>query len=524
MRRWNGWGDDQIDVPLSSGTRERLNALLGPGIITEDATFEQVLRAAPAPKPLANGFLVSSPEERILHARGQSFPDWVALRSGRLGTLPDAVAHPSREDDVMTLLQWAARERVELIPYGGGTSVAGHINPLKSERPIVTVALDRYASLEDFDEVSHIARFGPGARGPDLERELEERKFCLGHYPQSFEYSSLGGWIATRSSGQQSYGYGRIEDLLAGCRVATFSGVLELPELPASAAGPDLKQWVLGSEGRLGIITSASVRVSPLPEHESFHAVVFSSWEAAFEAVRTLVFESVPLSMIRLSDADETAALFHLPGGAERGLDWLGYGTGRCMLIFGATGSRAHTLLTAARTYALCRARGGLPTGTLIGKAWQKNRFRGPYLRNSLWEAGYAVDTLETALPWASVPDAARDIKRALDNGLSARGERVSSFAHLSHVYRDGASVYVTYLFRRAADTDDMLERWRTLKHAASVAIVRNGGTISHQHGVGLDHLPYLREEKSAVGMMLLEQAFSSLDPHGLMNPGKLVD
>jgi alkyldihydroxyacetonephosphate synthase len=420
-------------------------------------------------------------------------------------------------------MRWAERERVVLIPYGGGTSVAGHITPAASDRRVLTLALDRMNRLEDLDSASHIARFQPGVRGTDLEGQLSEHGYRLGHFPQSFEYSTLGGWIATRSSGQQSYGYGRIEDLVSGCRVATFSGMLELPDLPASAAGPDLKQWVLGSEGRLGVITSASVRVSPEPAHESFHAAVFPDWQTAFRAVRQIVDQAVGLSMLRLSDADETALLFQLPALAEQGLSWFGYPTGRCMLLFAVTGTPAVALGSIAQSYALCRAHSGLPMGTPIGRAWQKQRFRGPYLRNSLWDAGYAVDTLETALPWAAVEKLSRDLKHVLNTGLAARNERVVSFAHLSHVYRDGASIYVTYLFRRSADPDELLERWRTLKHAASSSIVRHGGTISHQHGVGTDHLPYLAAEKSELGLSLLQSTLRSLDPHGLLNPGKLV-
>jgi alkyldihydroxyacetonephosphate synthase len=263
--------------------------------------------------------------------------------------------------------------------------------------------------------------------------------------------------------------------------------------------------------------------VTPLPELESFHAVIFPTFMAGISAVRAAIDEGSSLSMLRLSDADETASLFHLPKFAERGLEWFGYPEGRCILLFGAAGSRSSVIYAIARAYALCRAHGGLPTGSFIGDVWHKNRFKGPYLRNALWDAGYAADTLETAAPWASVPRLAAELKRVLNAALEARDERVTSFAHLSHVYCDGASVYVTYLFRRTTDPDELIERWRMLKDAASRTIVNNGGTISHQHGVGTDHLPYLEPEKSPVGIAMLQNLFSSVDPEGLLNPGKLV-
>jgi alkyldihydroxyacetonephosphate synthase len=523
MRRWNGWGEEDVHAPLTAGMIEQLSALLGPGVQSPDATLEDVVRTLPAGKAVAHDLVSSSATERAWHARGQSFPDWVALRSGQLGPVPDGVAHPTREDEILRLMTWARTQQVVLIPYGGGTSVAGHINAPVSDRPVVTLALDRYTKLEELDGVSQLARFQTGVRGVDLDRQLARHGFRLGHYPQSYEYSTLGGWIATRSSGQQSLGYGRIEDLVAGCRVIALNGVLDLPDLPASAAGPDLKHWILGSEGRLGVITRASLRVSRLPEHESFHAVVFESFSAAMQAVRELAQQGSGLSMLRLSDAEETSLLFALPARLDRGLSWLGYGAGRCILLFGVSGSQRSSVFSIGRAYATCRAHGGLPAGPWIGRIWQKNRFRGPYLRNSLWDAGYAVDTLETALPWTSVAAFATEVKEVLGAGLATEGERVVSFLHLSHVYADGASIYVTYLFRRTTDPQALTARWSALKAAASQCIVRHRGTISHQHGVGTDHAPYLHAEKSELGIELLRSTFASVDPRQLLNPGKLL-
>ncbi len=527
MKRWNGWGDSSIHYPLPETSVPFLENKLGTLTPSPDTAWETALRGVPDPAHLTHPLFQTDPETRLLHARGQSLPDWIALRSGRISAYPDAVAYPTTPEDIRTLLAYATRAGIPLIPYGGGTSVVGHINP-RGDAPVLTVDLSRLNQLLHLDETSHLATFGAGITGPDLEAALHPRGYTLGHFPQSFEYSTLGGWIAARSSGQQSYHYGRIEDLFAGGHVETPLGPLTLPPFPASAAGPDLRQIILGSEGRMGIIAHATVRVRPLPETEDFYGVFFKDWESGVRAVRAAAQAGLPLSMMRFSDADETEANLALAGTsrtlelAGRGLTWLGYGPARGLLIFGVTGSHREVSQTRREAYALFRSFGGLPTGTLAGHTWRKNRFLTPYLRNTLWERGVAVDTLETAVPWANVLSAAHALKGAVHTALAPTGERALVIAHLSHVYRDGASIYVTYLFRRTPDPDELLERWQKMKSAASQAIAAHGGTISHQHGVGVDHAPYLEAEKGALGMEMLRTMSRTFDPQGIMNPGKL--
>jgi alkyldihydroxyacetonephosphate synthase len=470
------------------------------------------------------------PELRVRHARGQSLPDWIALRSGRVGAFPDGVAYPTDEDEVRDLLRYAVEAGARLIPYGGGTSVVGHINPLPGEAPVLTVNLSRLNRLRAFDTTSHLATFGAGVCGPDLEAQLRARGTTLGHFPQSFELSTLGGWIASRSSGQQSFHYGRIEDTFAGGHVETPAGPLDLPPHPASAAGPDLRHLLLGSEGRLGVFTEATVRVCPLPEREDFHAVFFPDWESGHTAVREIAQAWVPVSMLRLSNAVETETTLILAGHerlvglAERALRALGLGEEKCLLLFGVTGSRKLVKRARRDLVAIAKEYDGRHVGKYMGGKWRDSRFLSPYLRNTLWELGYAVDTLETALPWSAVPATVETIQAALRTGLQEIGERVHVFAHLSHIYSHGASFYVTYLLRVSPDPDEMLARWQRLKDAASRAIVAAGGTISHQHGVGTDHLPYLAAEKGELGMEALEAARQVFDPQGMMNPGKLLD
>ena len=407
--------------------------------------------------------------------------------------------------------------------------MAGHVNPPASDGPVVTVDLSRLSRLLELDAASRLATFGAGVRGPDLEAALRAHGVTLGHYPQSFELSTLGGWIATRSSGQQSLGYGRIERLFAGGRVETPAGRLDLRCFPASAAGPDLREVVLGSEGRLGVVTEATVRVSPLPEREEVHGVFLPDLPSAVAAVRELIATRLPLSMLRLSTPEETRTTLLLAGherlvrALETYLSFRGAKEEKCLLLAGFTGSAGLVRQTRRQALGLLATHGGVAAGKAFGREWHRNRFLAPYLRNSLWEAGWAVDTLETAAPWSRVPALLAGIETALREGLAEEGEKVHAFTHLSHVYLDGSSLYTTYLFRLAPDPDATLERWRRLKTAASEAIVARGGTISHQHGVGVDHAPWLGAEKGELGLKAIRDLLRTFDPDGLLNPGKLV-
>ena len=530
MRRWNGWGDEATNYHLPASAVKFVESRVGKGQVLSDATIDRVLATVPDPPLQARAQIVTAAADRLYHARGQSLPDWVALRSGRIDAFPAGVVYPTTDSDLRDLFVYARETGAKLIPYGGGTSVVGHINPRPIDPPTLTVDLSRMNHLLDLDEVSRLATFEAGVTGPDIERQLSARGYTLGHYPQSWELSTLGGWIVTRSSGQQSYHYGRIEDLFAGGHIETPQGALDLWALPASAAGPDLRQLILGSEGRYGIITRAVVRVQKQPEIEAFYGVFFHDWASGAQAVREIAQAGVPVSMLRLSNAIETDTTLRLSGKdllvgvAKRGLNLIKYDDERCLLVFGVTGDKATTAFAYRTTVAIARQHGGFVTGQTIGKIWRKSRFLTPYLRNTLWERGYAIDTLETALPWSKVLSTAPLIQAAIRDGLAKFNERVHVFAHLSHVYTDGASIYTTYLWRRSADPDETLAHWHAMKEAASNVIIQNGGTISHQHGVGIDHAPYLKAEKGPIGLQMIESVRSSLDPERLLNPGKLIE
>jgi alkyldihydroxyacetonephosphate synthase len=529
MRRWNGWGDDAISYPVPTSAISFLDHAVGTGNRPKDCGLQEILNILPKSKLPKHPMISTDALSRLLHARGQSFPNWVDLHFGTINSFPDGVAYPISNENVAELIRFAERAGVHLIPYGGGTSVVGHIDPIKSKSPVLTVDMSRMNRLIDLDKQSLLASFGAGICGPDLEAQLRAHGFTLGHFPQSFEFSTLGGWVATRSSGQQSLRYGRIEKLFAGGRLITPRGELIMPSFPASAAGPDLREMVLGSEGRLGILTEACVRISPIPEREEFHAVFFPDFQLGVDAVKQILSSGLSLCMLRLSTANETTTTLalagheNLIGTLERLLVIRGLGKGKCMLLLGFAGKSALIRTNRSAALTISAKFGGVHIGKTFGEQWHKNRFRTPYLRNALWEMGYGVDTLETATDWSNTSRMVDQIEVALQSSMSDFGESVHIFTHLSHVYPYGSSVYTTYLFRLAMDPDQTLDRWHAMKSAASQAIINLGGTITHQHGVGLDHIPYLTAEKGPLGVATISSLCHQFDPKGIMNPGKLV-
>ncbi|GAB3670266.1 FAD-binding oxidoreductase [Salinisphaera aquimarina] len=528
MRRWNGWGDDTIDKALPAAARAFLESRLGRGDTPIDASLDSACAQVPASRLNAEPGWDVSAEARLRHAHGQSFADWAAVRHGDVGPFPDAVATPATHADTRAVLDRARALGAVVIPYGGGTSVVGHLKVIDDGRPVVCVDMSHNARLLDLNPRDRIARIGAGAPGPVLEAQLRAHGFVLGHYPQSFDYSTLGGWIVTRSAGQQSRRYGRIEDLLHGARLACAGSDFDVGGQVASSAGPDLRQLVLGSEGRLGIVTEADMHVCPVADHEAFHTLFFADWDAALAAARSITHAGVAVSMLRVSNAEETDTQLRIAG-HESAIAWLrsylGWrrlGDRPCMMMLGVTGDRALARRIRRDALGIARAAGGVHIGTRMGAIWAKNRFAGAYLRNSLWDAGFAVDTMETAVPWSRTTAAMSAMQQAAHAALNRYDERALAFAHLSHVYAAGSSLYMTVIWRRGGDYATDIERWRSLKAAVSQAIVGAGATISHQHGVGVDHAPYLAPEKSETGIDLIRAALAELDPDGMMNPHKL--
>lgn len=547
--RWNGWGQLGRTVDLSRAQERsvlrELGRRLGRELAPADAPVAidelEIPDSRVKPEPLealraacGDAGVRTGAVERVGHALGRSLPDLLRLRRGEIPSPPDAVVYPPDEGAVAAVLRIASEWRLAVVPFGGGTSVVGGVEPRPTPEQEGAIALDttRLDSPVRIDPEAGLATFQAGIDGPSLERALGARGLTLGHFPQSFEHSTLGGWIATRSAGQQSDGYGAIEDLVVSLRVVTPEGVIRTLDVPRSASGPDLNALVLGSEGTLGAIVEATLRVRPAPAAAIDRGMLFRSFADGVAAVRDVVRGGVPVSMLRLSDASETELSQVLHRDPTRRFDpsaallsavgRFGYGPGRAALVYGAEGADAAAVRAAARRVRrLGMKRGGLPLGGSPGRRWRRDRFRTPYLRDWLLDFGVAVDTLETSLSWGRIEAGHREIRRALERALDTHAGAGIVFSHLSHSYLDGACLYFTVLY--ALDPSSDLAQWAAIKREGTDAIVGAGGTLSHHHGVGSDHLPWMSGEKGALGLESLRAVKRAVDPAGVMNPGKLL-
>jgi alkyldihydroxyacetonephosphate synthase len=410
------------------------------------------------------------------------------------------------------VLEVAARHRLAVVPFGGGTSVVGGLVARREGYAgVISVDLARLDRLLAVDPVSMTATLEPGLRGPEAEALLAEHGLTLGHFPQSFEYASIGGFAATRSSGQSSAGYGRFDALVTGLVVATPVGPVELGHAPASAAGPDLRQVFLGSEGSFGVITAVTVRVRPLPQEKTYDAWRWASFAAGVDAMRVLAQAQLLPTVLRLSDENETALNLADPdaiGGSSHG---------GCLMIAGFEGTPEAVSARRSAVATVLTELGGEPAGEEAGRRWEAGRFDAPYLRDSMLDAGVLVETLETAAYWSGLRRTYDAVSTALTGAL---GDPSLVLCHVSHVYETGASLYFTVA---APGGDDPLDRWREAKTAAMDALVDTGATITHHHAVGTDHRPWLEDEVGPVGLSILRAVKAAVDPVGIMNPGVLV-
>ena len=526
-RRWNGWGFADESAPVPESARTWLSKRLGAGDRLS-AVPERDVRIPPArPVPDLPATTLSDPSSRLRHACGLGFPDVVRLRTGALEAFPDAVCFPENTRQVVAVLQSAAAAEVALVLRGGGTSVVGGITVRPGPRPTVVLTLDRLRGLASLDSVSLLATFRAGTLGPEVEGALAPCGLRLGHEPQSFEFSSVGGWVATRSAGQRSTGIGKIDDLVAGLEVATPGGVWRLPAQPASAAGPELRRLVIGSEGCLGVITEVTLRVRPLPECRDGVAVLVPGWSAGMEVCRALLQRGPVPEVVRLSDPDETSfgiALTELPRLASSvrnaifGLRRFRHG---CLLLLEWAGRLQKVTLARQTAAKVWRDSGGLALGRTGWQRWLDERFRHPYVRDALLSAGWGVDTLETATRWSALAALHNAVREAMTVAAQKAGFRTAVLCHLSHAYRDGASLYFTFLWPLRCG--DEIGQWQAVKDAASEAIISNGGTITHHHGVGTMHAPYLEREVGEQGIAALAAVTRALDPQGFLNPGVLL-
>ncbi len=537
--RWNGWG--LCDAPDTLGDKaDGIWAWLGactglgtlphtPGCSLENVVMPPVrlsLEQIQALERMMPGDRVKTDRfERAYHARGRSYHDMLHLRRGRLEQAPDAIVYPETIDEIISVLGFAEENALALVPYGGGSSVVGGVTPLlrEGQRAVVTVDMALMNHILEIDKHTMTAHIQAGIYGPELERLLQAEGVTLGHYPQSFEYSTLGGWIASRGAGHQSNKYGKAEDWLIAARVVTPRGVWNTEAFPKSAAGPLLRDLTPGSEGVFGIIADARVHIHEVPEVKEYRAYFFQDFGSGVQATRMLLQQGVQTAMVRLSDANETFFYSVMHGGAEVAANGP---MGFCLMLVGFEGAADEVAHQRSRAESILSQWGGADMGGSMGKLWLSSRFETPYLRDPLLDHGLGVDTVETATDWNRLPQLHAQASAVLDDALRRHnpnpGAKGLAMAHVSHSYRNGASLYFTFVFPRTPEGE--IEQWLAIKREVSDAIVANGGTISHHHGTGTDHLPWIAREKGPIAYGMLKSLKTDLDPKGIMNPGKLIE
>lgn len=546
MMKWWGWGDPNLEFPMADKPNlwpwvvKKLGITSAtPSAIPVDfasiklpptragTSLLSELRAILAPEQILLG-----PLDRLLHSYGKSFPDLFRVRSGEVRRAPDAVLLPDSHEQVEALVALAQNLNFCLIPFGGGTNIVGGINPEIDEvRPMLTLSLRNMNRLIALDRESKTATIQAGALGPKLEADLAAQGHSLGHFPDSFEYSTLGGWLATRSAGMQSDAYGKIEDMVVSLKIVTPAGTITTKAVPASSAGPDLNRIAVGSEGILGVITEATMRVHEIPAIKDYRGYLFRSFEDGVRGIQECLDRGFAPSMIRLQDSGESELAFNMRA-PKHGLEgwiqnqvkrWLrsrGY-TEPCILVVGIEGDAASIAVTRRHSRRILKRHGGFSLGTSVGDTWSKDKFNIPYLRDYIMDYGCMADVAETSTLWSKV----LPLYSATVEAVKARFRQEDGTGfigcHISHTYQTGACLYFTFAARQPKGRE--LEHYYSYKRLVTDTIMSLGATLSHHHAVGTEHRPWMTQEVSPAGLQALRSLKASLDPGGILNPGKLL-
>ncbi len=544
--KWWGWGD--VDVDFNSDAHPDFwpfaKAQLG---IEEDApgTPPVALDAVQLPEAIVNprflAELISALEanqvcdsrhERVIHAYGKGFRDLFRLRRGSAEGAPDLVVYPESESDVLVTLRAAAHHDVMVIPFGGGSNISGCLERMETRRMAVSLDMRRMRRVLAVDAESFTARVEAGVFGPDLEEQLGVHGMTLGHFPDSFLHSTLGGWIATRSAGMQSDKYGKIEDMVVALRMVTPEGVLATRTVPKSSNGIDVNHLCIGSEGTLGVITEATLQIHSRPEARLVPAYLFPEFEAGLQAMRECVRRECMPSMVRLNDPDKTALslAFKPPSSRlsqtaskifKRYLRVKGFDLPRaCLMLTSFEGRKADVVRQLRQVNAIYRKFGGVSLGSSSGRSFEATKYDFPHIRDFLLERDATTDVSETATVWSNILPLYQATMKAIRDGVLESGVPPWSGCHISHTYHSGASLYFTFGFMQQPGRE--MEQYLKVKRAAQQSFMDGGATLSHHHAVGTEHLPWLSADISPVGVKAVAAIKHGLDPDNIMNPGRL--
>ncbi len=547
--KWWGWGDPRKKDNLSRHPEfikylsEQIDFTGKVTLPPPDVASIKIPESRLTKKDIASLLSIVSDEKvhtsdrsRIINTYGKSYRDLLRIRKKNFDTVPDAVVFPDSEDIVQKILTWAVENNIAIVPRGGVTSVVGGVETMCGDknRAVIVLNLRFLNKILHINTTSLVADVEAGIYGPDLEDALGRKGLTLGHFPESFEYSTLGGWIAARSAGQQSTLYGKIEEMVESLRVVTPGGIIQTINVPASADGPELKRMLIGSEGIYGIITRVRIKVKPIPEEKYYTAYLVPSFEEGTEICRRIIQSGMKPAAIRLSDEDETEFAFSLlitkmPSVKnmvlKTGRRWLerkGYLPGkRAFLLLGFEGTKTDVAHERKKLRSFVSKYKVLHLGKSAGNRWYKQRFANPYRRDALLDHGIMVDTLETATEWDSIKPLYDAVIKSITRAYDDLGIKGIAMGHLSHMYSTGSSLY--FILLASPHPDKELEEWQIIKRAASMAIVEYGGVISHHHGVGLDHKQWLEPTIGSESIQLLRALKFQIDPENILNPEKLL-
>jgi alkyldihydroxyacetonephosphate synthase len=519
-----------LDVNTPPTTPMSLDDLPIPAPMINDQLLGELIEAVGAENAVQDDL------DRIVHTYGKSATDLLRIRAGDIPRVPDVVVYPGNEAEVQLIVDHAVAADAVIIPYGGGTSFSGSLRPPEdATRPVISLDLGRMNQVIDIDAESGLARIQSGAQGPDLEEQLGAQGWVLGHYPDSFTHSTLGGWVATRSSGMQSDKYGDISDIARGMRVVMPGKVLVVRPVPQTSTGPSVREMVLGSEGRLGVITEVTVQVHRIPDVRVILAYLFPSWEAGLAAMQEISTSDAHPSVTRVSDARETAFSFAtrkkssgisisslISKGLMKVLERRGWNLDEiCLSFIGYEGGKPHVARQKKIVKDIVGKHGGIGIGKGPGVLYDQKKYDTGYIRDFLLDRGAIGDVSDTAAPWSKLLPLYRNVMAAADKSYAELGVRGWIMCHLSHSYHSGACLYFTFAFKH--DGVDPLAQYEPLKNAIQQAFVDSGGTLSHHHAVGTEHAAWLEQDISAPGVHMIDGLLTAMDPGRNFNPGKII-
>lgn len=547
--KWWGWGDPNkaFDISLRPKVWSFIEKYVGiygdPNEITTppvslesiqlperkvDSLFEAKFKSILKKEQIFTDF-----HERLVHSYGKSFRDLLRIRAGIVESSPDLVCYPESEEDVRQILRLAIEHNVVVIPFGGGSNIAGCLEA-KDERTVLSLDMRRMNRVLEVDRESLLVTVEPGILGPELEEKLNAQGVTLGHFPDSFEYSSLGGWVATRSAGMQSDKYGKIEDMVISVRLVTPQGTIVTRTVPKASSGIDIKHLCIGSEGILGVLTQITLQVHALPVCKDYFGALFPSFEQGIDAVYECQRSGYAPAITRLNDSLKTGLSFAFKIRGSFFQELLGrafkfYLTrikkidlGKCsLLIYGLEGNLKAFKSQKKEVEAIYQRHGGVLLGTSAGRSFAKGKYDFPYIRDFVMDRGIIADVSETSTPWSNLRHLYQNAQKEIKEAIVKAGGVPCCSCHISHTYQTGASLYFTFCCRQKPGI--VLQQYLSIKKAAEDAFMRYGGTLSHHHAVGYEHLPWIEEEISPCGIQAVSGLKRQLDPKNIMNPGKII-